>query len=75
MWSFYITILKEFFFLKKRWFKISVDMLSKGASHGMGHRMQDIKPIEASILEYTSKNQWENQERENKEKYFSIKHD
>lgn len=50
-------------------------MLSKGASNGMGHRMQDIKPIEASILEYTSKNQWENQERENKEKYFSIKHD
>lgn len=30
-------------------------MLSKGASHGMGHRIQDTKPIEASILEYTSK--------------------
>lgn len=45
-----------FFFLKKRWFKtISVDMLSKGASHAMGHRIQDTKPIEASILEYTSK--------------------
>lgn len=68
MWLFYITIL---FFLIKRWFKtVSVDMLSKGASHGMGHRIQDTKPIEASILEYTSEIQWENQKIENKEKYF-----